>query len=302
MYGLGAGFLPAVIAGASIDLQENTHLLKYLERERTFKPNIAFLTPALCDMFLQRRGEARIYKVAVSAGARLKEDIVRAFDDRFGTLVNLYGSTELGAISAASPDDALDLRATTIGRPMADVTLAPASSVQTEAQHAVQDGPNSQSAEPQTDELYCHHPWGFEAYIDEHGHLISPAAAWFKTGDLARLYPDGCVQILGRADNSINRDGYLVLLADIERAMEQIEAIAQVVVLTTPAERQRGQYLAAFCVLKEGIHLDEARIRAQCFDCLPRYAIPDEVFLLDAFPTLPSGKVDRQALIARLGV
>jgi acyl-CoA synthetase (AMP-forming)/AMP-acid ligase II len=253
-------------------------------------------------MFLQRRGEARIYKVAVSAGARLKEDVVRAFDDRFGTLVNLYGSTELGAISAASPDDALDLRATTIGRPMADVTLAPASSMQATEQHAVQDGPNSQSAEPHTDELYCNHPWGFEAYIDEYGHLISPAEAWFKTGDLARFYPDGCVQILGRADNSINRDGYLVLLADIERAMEQIEAIAQVVVLTTPAERQRGQYLAAFCVLQEGMNLDETRIRAQCFDFLPRYAIPDEVFLLDAFPTLPSGKVDRQALIARLGV
>lgn len=301
MYGLGAGFLPAVLAGASIDLQEHTHLLKYLEHERQFKPNAAFLTPALCDMLLQRRGGSRIYKVAVSAGARLKEEIVRAFDERFGALVNLYGSTELGAISAAAPDDALELRATTIGRPMEGVLLAPASHVQALEAGGKPPEPPAPTAEAQPSELYCHHPWGFEAYINDQGHQISTAATWFRTGDLATFSPDGSVQILGRADNSINRDGYLVLLADIERAMENIAALAQVVVLTTEAEQQRGQYLAAFCVLKEGESLDHNQIRAHCFELLPRYAIPDDVFVLDTLPTLPSGKVDRQALIAKVG-
>jgi acyl-CoA synthetase (AMP-forming)/AMP-acid ligase II len=301
MYGLGAGFLPAVLAGASIDLQENTHLLKYLEHERRFQPNAAFLTPALCDMLLQRRGGSRIYKVAVSAGARLKEEIVRAFDERFGALVNLYGSTELGAISAAAPDDALEMRATTIGRPMQGVTLAPAAHAQALEADGKPPAPQPPATEPRTSELYCHHPWGFEAYIDDQGNQISPAATWFQTGDLAKFYPDGFVQILGRADNSINRDGYLVLLADIERAMETIAAIAQVVVLTTGAEQQRGQDIAAFCVLKEGETLDKSQIRAHCFELLPRYAIPDEVFVLETLPTLPSGKVDRQALIAKVG-
>lgn len=299
MYGLGAGFLPAIIAGASIDLQEQTHLLKYLERERQFNPTAAFLTPALCDMLLQRRGGFRTYKVAVSAGARLKEEIVRAFDERFGALVNLYGSTELGAISAAAPTDPLELRATTIGRPMPGVTLAPAAQVL--EGNGAQTGAVGKPLAPDTGELYCQHPWGFEAYIDDNGQEIAPAATWFKTGDLATFYPDGYVQILGRADNSVNRDGYLVLLADIEKAMEKIDAIAQVVVVTTPAERQRGQYLAAFCVLKQDMQRDSSQIRADCFDILPRYAIPDEVFLLDVLPTLPSGKVDRQALIARVG-
>jgi acyl-CoA synthetase (AMP-forming)/AMP-acid ligase II len=301
MYGLGAGFLPAVIAGAALDLQEHTHLLKYLEHERQFQPTAAFLTPALCDMLLQRRGGARSYKVAVSAGARLKEEIIRAFDDRFGPLVNLYGSSELGAVSAAAPTDALELRTTTIGRPMADVTLAPAADLPALDVGEKPDASTSPAVAPRTDELYCQHPYGFETYIDDDGQEIAAAATWFKTGDLATFSPDGSIQILGRADNSINRDGYLVLLADIERAIEQIAAVAQVVVLTTPDERERGQYLAACCVLQPGTHLTAIQIRTQCFDILPRYAIPDEIRILDLLPTLPSGKVDRQALITQVG-
>ena len=53
MYGFGAEFLPAVMAGASIDLQEKTHLLKYLERERQFQPNIVFATPTLCEILMK---------------------------------------------------------------------------------------------------------------------------------------------------------------------------------------------------------------------------------------------------------
>lgn len=299
MYGLGAGFLPAVMAGASIDLQEHTHLLKYLERERQFKPTAAFLTPALCDMLLQRPGGARIYRVAVSAGARLKETIVRAFDERFGALLNLYGSTELGAVSAAAPDDPLDVRATTIGRPMSGVTLAPAFQVEAMEVGSKQPEVPERGEDTWVSELYCQHPWGFEGYIDDKGRQISPAATWFKTGDLAKFYPDGYVQILGRADNSVNRDGYLVLLADIEQAMEKLEPIAQAVIVATESEGKRGQHLVAWCVLNQGVNLDSAQIRAKCFDILPRYAVPDEVVVLDVLPTLPSGKIDRQALKTR---
>ena len=55
MYGLGAGFLPAIIMGASIDIQENTNLIRFLDREREFEPTKAFLTPGLCEMFIKAR-------------------------------------------------------------------------------------------------------------------------------------------------------------------------------------------------------------------------------------------------------
>lgn len=288
MYGLGAAFLPAIIAGTSVDLQEKTHLLKYLERERQFEPTAAFLTPVLCDMLLQRRGSPRSYKVAVSAGARLKEEIIRAFDDRFGPLINLYGSTELGAVSAPALDEPLEKRATTIGQPMSGVTL--------EVRPTQTDTKSTTATDPQVGELYCQHPYGYESYINDQGEQISQAETWFRTGDLAKINTNSSTQILGRADNSVNRDGYLVLLADIEKAMEKIDIVGQVVVLTTSNEHKRGQQIVAFCLLNKRVSLDNLQIRAKCFEILPKYAIPDEVRILETLPTLPSGKVDRQAL------
>ncbi len=299
MYGLGAGFLPAIIAGASIDLQEKTHLLKYLERERQFEPTATFLTPALCEMLLQRRGGSRAYRLSVSAGARLKEEIIRAFDERFGPLVNLYGSTELGAVCAPSPDDPVGIRATTIGRPMPDVLMeVRKTEVRKTEVHKTQNEPGQNGAESRIGDLYCRHPYGFETYLDEQGSQIGRAETWFETGDMAKIYPDGAIQILGRVGNSVNRDGYLVLLADVEKGIENIEAVAQVVVLTTQVETKRGQQIVAFCLLEPGATLDRAQIRARCFDILPRYALPDEVVVVDVLPTLASGKVDRQALRA----
>src|SRR5690349_3116935 len=40
MYGFGAAFLPAFLAGSSIDLQDKTNVIRYLDRERHFRPNI----------------------------------------------------------------------------------------------------------------------------------------------------------------------------------------------------------------------------------------------------------------------
>ncbi|MCI5167411.1 MAG: hypothetical protein D3903_15280 [Candidatus Electrothrix sp. GM3_4] len=53
MFGLGAAFLPAVMAGASVDLQKVANLLKYLPRERSFNPNVAFMTPIFCETLLR---------------------------------------------------------------------------------------------------------------------------------------------------------------------------------------------------------------------------------------------------------
>ena len=119
LYGLGAGFLPGAIVGASIDLQQNTNLIRFLDREREFDPNKAFLTPGLCEMFLKgRRGGGRRYELVVTAGDRISETNFLRFESGFGRLVNLYGSTELGAIATSDPDKPLEIRARGFLQPM----------------------------------------------------------------------------------------------------------------------------------------------------------------------------------------
>ena len=233
-YGFGAEFLPGLLVGASIDLQENTNLLKYLDRERRFQPTIVFITPNLCEMLLQGKKTPRYHKVIVVSGQRFREELFRAFDPLCcSRLVNQYGSTKMGAIAACSPDDPLEQRATTIGQPMAGVEL------------------RIDSLETSTGELHCRHPYGFIGYMDEAGNWLYRADEWHRTGDVARTH-EGRIEVVGRADNSVNRSGYLVFLADIERMIEKLDQVAQVTVIATQREeRIQGQQIIALCVPKD---------------------------------------------------
>lgn len=276
LYGFGAEFLPAVLLGASLDLQENTNLLKYLDRERRFNPTVAFVTPNLCEMILRGRKTPRPYKTIVVSGQRISEELFLAFDELCGNcLINQYGSSEMGPISACSVTDSQAVRVKTIGQPMNGVEL-----------RIEEDG-----------NLYCQHPFCFLGYMDEAGNWLVSAQTWHRTGDMATCNAQGEITVTGRADNSLNRSGYLILLADVERMMEQLDYLTQVAVIATKEQDIQGQKLRAFCVLKSVSQaIDIEKIRQDCQAILPKYAVPDEIVILEKFPLLPSGKTDQQAL------
>ena len=274
-YGFGAAFLPGLVAGASMDIQGSFNILKYLEREARFEPNVAFLTPALCDMFVKVRRSPRTYKLAVTAGDKVKRETMVAFEPRFGPLLNLYGSAEMGAVSSASPSDPPEQRLATAGYPLPGIEL-----------RLDEDGT-----------LACKQRHGFDGYlIQDDAWRFHPRNddQWFRTGDLARLRDDGYLEIAGRSGLSIKRDGLLVVFADIETAMEKIAGLERVVVFAH-GESRRGRGLVAACV-KNGAAPEVAAIRRHCKETLPLYAVPDEIVLLDSLPLLPNGKIDRQAL------
>jgi acyl-CoA synthetase (AMP-forming)/AMP-acid ligase II len=147
-------------------------------------------------------------------------------------------------------------------------------------------------------ELCCKHPYGFEGYADENGDRIREhnASDWFQTGDMAKIQADGNIRIFGRCDNSINRSGFLVLFSDIESAMEKLENIERAVVIASGGQGDRGQKITAFCVPQKDV-ADADQIRGLCSDILPKYAIPDDIVVIESLPLLPSGKTDRQSLL-----
>ena len=291
MYGLGVGFLPAILAGAAIDLQDQSNLFRYLAHEKRFHPTVTCVTPTLAGILLKGFKTPRRYRLAITATQRISDATFRAFDAAIGgTFVNQYGSSEMGAIAVCAPDDEPTAKATTIGRPFPGVQLKVDDML-------LRDGNEPPAAG--LGELYCQQPAGFVGYVDENGawlHRQLPDT-WYRTGDLAKCLPNGYFQITGRAGNSMNRRGYLVHFAEIERQMEQIAGLEQVVVVG----KGEVERLTAFCVLGNTGQLTDTQIREQCFACLPNYAIPDAVLLLDALPLLPSGKVDRQRLTALAG-
>lgn len=281
LYGLGASFLPSIMAGAAINLQNKANLITYLEREREFDPNIAFLIPSFCDLLVKGRRANRNYRLTVVAGDRLKAETFSQYEARFGQIIPLYGSTEMGVIAAASPDDSSQNRATTVGQPLPGVQLR------------VEPLPESQLAS--VGDLWCQHQWRFVGYADQAGNLIEAMSEWFCTRDWGRIGDRGELEVLGRSDQSVNRDGLLVFFADVERSVLQIKGVTEVAVISA-GETVRGKRLVAYCVTTADCSLNEDAIRNACFQHLPQRAVPDRICIIESLPLLANGKLDRQTL------
>ncbi|MEM9387482.1 MAG: fatty acid--CoA ligase family protein [Pseudomonadota bacterium] len=280
MFGLGAGLLPALLAGASIELQAKANVLTYFARERAFEPTVAYLTPAFCQALLRARRGQHSYRLTVTAGDRIAEDVFREYERVHGSLVCLYGSTELGAIAASSPTLSLDARAVSVGHAMTGVTL------------------RVLGEEGEVGELAVEHPCGFSGYANAQGEPERPSGgSAHRTADLGRRLADGRLQVLGRLDHRVKRDGKMVAYSDVEAALESLPALHRVVAFAdhSAVPGPRGSLLVA-CYSAEQA-LDSKVLRRASLNVLERHAMPDRFVHIAEWPTLPSGKIDRQALV-----
>ena len=296
MYGLGAAFLPAMSVGASVDLLEGANLVRYLERERSFQPTVAFLTPNLCATLLRPRAAPEHYRHVVVASDKLNPEAFGKAEALYRRVVPLYGSTEMGVICAADAREGEGPRATTVGRPLPGVAL----------RLAPQPGAaRRRAAGRDVGELLCAHPHPFEGYIDNDGCTVPGRAGlepgWYATRDLACLRPDGLVEVLGRSDHAVKRDGRLVMLAEVERAIERLPGVERAAAVVV-GETLRGRGIVSFCSPREGVTVEPGPLRRACQEALPSYAVPDAIHVLSALPLLPSGKLDRRALERFLAV
>jgi acyl-coenzyme A synthetase/AMP-(fatty) acid ligase len=287
MYALGAAIIPGLIAGASINLLEKTNIITYLDREKQYQPNVSFLTPPLCDMFLRARKSSYGYRLVVTAGDRITPATFENFETRFGKLINLYGSTELGAIATNNLTDPLTLRANGILETMPGVTMDFADK-------------ESENDPERVSEIICTHEYGFDTYVDKKGRKITKEKAKpFRTRDLGKRIAANRFQVVGRTGNSVNRQGILVAFSEVESIIEQgIEEVAHAVVTGGQEDITRGKKMIAWCEIKPGKKLDNQELRSRFFDIMLRHMVPDEVRIIKEIPRLPNGKFDRKKLAA----
>jgi acyl-coenzyme A synthetase/AMP-(fatty) acid ligase len=286
-YGLGVGFLPGFLAGASIDFQERANLLRFLEREQDFDPNVAFVTPTFCETLLRARKSARRYRFMVTGGDRTSDSTRARSEAMHGPLINAYGNTEMGLVSAAELSMAPALRSGTVGRPLPKVTFR------------IVESAVAGTGSEMVGELQIRSEYGFDGYVDLDGNCLHRPDVfdgdWFRTGDLASAGPEGTFRVLGRCDLSMNRNGVLLPFADVEARLRELGDVEEAAV-AAGQEDIRGRTLVAFCVMARGSNLSEQELRGQHAKRVPAFAVPDAVRIVDALPKLPNGKLDRRSL------
>jgi thioesterase domain-containing protein/acyl carrier protein len=116
----------------------------------------------------------------------------------------------------------------------------------------------------------------------------------YRTGDVGRLRPDGCLDYLGRAGAEVKVHGQRVDTDAIEAALRTVPGIEQALVAAhdTPS----GNNALIGYVVAQHDAPSVTTIRRELGHILPPHALPGRFVFLDAFPATAAGKVDRTAL------
>ncbi len=118
----------------------------------------------------------------------------------------------------------------------------------------------------------------------------------FRTGELGRLLPDGCLLHLGRCDFQIKIAGHRVEPAEVEAFFTGTGLVREAAV-TAWRESGGEQNLAAWLVpMRPEAPPSVKQLRALAAAALPGYMVPASLVLIDSLPTTSSGKLDRRAL------
>ena len=118
---------------------------------------------------------------------------------------------------------------------------------------------------------------------------------WLHTGDLARRGPLGTVAFVGRSKDVIKNGGYSVYAIEVERSLEEHEAVAEAAVLGIADER-KGERVVAVVRLRDGKAPTEDEILAFARNRLSTYKVPEEVKVVDELPRTGTEKVQKARL------
>jgi len=117
----------------------------------------------------------------------------------------------------------------------------------------------------------------------------------YRTGDRARLHPDGWLEFLGRLDGQVKLRGHRIELTGVEATLEEHPDVAQAAVVLCDADRPSHSRLAAFVVTT--MPVSERELRSWLLARLPAAAVPARITAVAALPRTTAGKVDRVRLV-----
>ena len=120
----------------------------------------------------------------------------------------------------------------------------------------------------------------------------------FHTGDMGFIDQDGFVTLVDRKKDMILSGGFNVFPRNIEEAIYEHPAVAEVTVIGIP-DAYRGQSAKAFIALKPGrepFGIDD--LKAFLVDKLAKYEMPTEMEIRASLPRTPVGKLSKKELVA----
>ena len=124
-----------------------------------------------------------------------------------------------------------------------------------------------------------------------HASLFGEERRLYRTGDAAKLDPQGRIQFIGRIDNQVKVRGHRVELDEVSAAVRRQFDVRDVATIFDPANQQLRTF-----VVTDARTVTPDTLLAKLRTTLPAYMVPQQMLVLDELPRLPNGKIDAARL------
>jgi long-chain acyl-CoA synthetase len=260
--------------------------LEALQRDRvTIFEGVPTMFAALLQYPQHADYDTSALRLCVSGGAALPVEILRGFEETFGCIIlEGYGLSETSPVASFNHPD-LERKPGSIGTPIEGVDFR------------------------LVDDDFADVPEGRVGEIAIKGHNVmkgywnSPEATdlamhdgWFRTGDLARRDEDGYYFIVDRKKDLIIRRGFNVYPREIEEVLYEHPDVAAAAVIGVP-HPTHGEEVAAAVQLLPGASVTPEQLREFAKERVAAYKYPRHVWLVDALPMGPTGKILKREIV-----
>ena len=244
-------------------------------------------TPSTFRLLLDAGWQGGKLRKALCGGEAFPADVARRLSPLIPEIWNMYGPTETTVWSSLYRVQG-DETMIPIGRPIANTTIY------------VVDEHRAPVLPGQKGEIYIGGEGLALGYLgrqdltdDRFVTLPHIDKLSYRTGDIGRFRWDGTLEIFGRADHQIKLRGYRMELGEIEAVVSRLPGLDHCVAAVQEfgADDLR---LVAYVTLSAP--WDERAVRAAAKNILPAYMLPQHYVVMQRFPLLPNGKIDRKQL------
>ena len=297
LHGVLNALLAPLVAGGCVEFVPRFDARKVLERVSVEPALSLFMAvPTIYSKLVaewdalpeadRKRASASLsrMRLIVSGSAALPVTMLTRFREVSGhTLLERYGMTELG-MALGNPLHG-ERRVGSVGLPFPDVSAR------------IVDDAGRELPENTPGELQIRGPNVFAGYWDKPEATAASFTAdgYFRTGDVA-VREGGYYRLLGRESvDIIKTGGFKVSALEIEEALREHPAVAEVAVIGVP-DAEWGERVAATIVLRAAAALTLAELRSFGKERLASYKVPTLLRCVEDLPRNALGKVQKLAL------
>jgi len=270
--------------------------LELIERERiaTFGGVPAMVMQVLDSPNFKKFDTSSIRGVSYG-GAPAPPDLVRRIREAWpiGQPSNGYGLTETSSVTSMNSGADYVAKPDSAGPPVpvCDVAVLPEDYAKEEPDDSVPRGPGVRG------ELWIKGPNVVRGYWNRPEETAKTfSRGWLHTGDVAQLDDENFIYIVDRAKDMIIRGGENVYSVQVEAALFEHPAVADVAVIGVP-EPTLGEEVGAVVVLRPGAKVTADELALHVKARLAGFMVPTHIwFRSEPLPRNPQGKVLKREL------